>query len=143
MKKFQTLLILLLFPIFMNAQEWQTDINDAQEIAKNDHKNIVLVFQGSDWCAPCIKLSKQVWETEEFKDYASENYVMLQADFPKKKEHRLPENQQAKNEKLAEKYNPNGYFPFVVVLDENGKVLGQTGYKNVSANEYIAILNKF
>ena len=143
MKKFQLLLILLLFPIFMNAQEWQTDIKDAQEIAKNDHKNIVLVFQGSDWCAPCIKLSKQVWETEEFKDYASENYVMLQADFPKKKEHRLPENQQAKNEKLAEKYNPNGYFPFVVVLDENGKVLGQTGYKNVSANEYIAILNKF
>ena len=68
---------------------------------------------------------------------------MLQADFPKRSKNALPKDQQAKNDQLAEKYNPNGYFPFVVILDKTGKVLGQTGYKNMSSKEYIDHLNSF
>ena len=40
-------------------------------------------------------------------------------------------------------YNKQGFFPFVVVLDEEGKVLGETGYKKVEPIEYINILNSF
>lgn len=45
-----------------------------------------------------------------------------------------------KNEALAEKYNTRGFFPLVVLLDSDGNVLGTTGYKDVSATEYIKIL---
>ena len=132
---------LLLLGSFTYAQEWKTDFDTAKKEAAKEHKPIILVFQGSDWCAPCIKLDKQVWSTEEFQQYAKDHYVMLQADFPKKKEHQLPEAQIAKNEKLAEKYNPYGYFPFVVILDANGKVLGNMGYEKKSPKQYIAALN--
>ncbi len=143
MKKLFFALVLSFVAFFANAQEWETDMTKAQQKASEDNKPIVLVFQGSDWCAPCIKLDKQVWSTDEFQQYAKDHYVMLQADFPKKKEHQLSEEQTAKNEKLAEKYNPNGYFPFVVVMDKNGKILGQTGFKNISPKEYISLLNSF
>lgn len=143
MKKLFLSLVLGIFFLSANAQHWHTNFKEAKEIAVKDHKPIVLVFQGSDWCAPCIKLDKQVWSTDKFQQYAQDHYVLLQADFPKKKDHQLPEAQQAQNEQLAEKYNPNGFFPFVVVMDENGKVLGQTGYKNVSPEEYIKILDSF
>ena len=43
---------------------------------------------------------------------------MLKADFPRKKKNLLPKPQQKNNNKLAEKYNSNGHFPFVVVLDK-------------------------
>jgi thiol-disulfide isomerase/thioredoxin len=96
-----------------------------------------LVFSGSDWCAPCIKLDDQVWQTAEFKTHAKEKLVLLKADFPKRKKNLLPQVQQDKNNALAEKYNSNGYFPFVVLLNSKGEVINQLGYKNVTATEYI------
>lgn len=125
------------------AQDWQTDFSKAKELASKENKTIVLVFQGSDWCAPCIKLDKAVWSTEEFKRYSKDNYVMVQADFPKKKQNALSEEQTTRNSKLADTYNKNGIFPFVVVLDKNGKVLGETSYKKLSPEQYIAELNDF
>lgn len=125
------------------AQEWQTDINVAKEIASKESKPIILVFQGSDWCAPCIKLDREIWSTDVFKKYANENYVMLKADFPRKKKNTLSEKQTKANALLAEKYNKQGFFPFVVVLDSNGKVLGESSYKKTTPENYIKELNAF
>lgn len=144
MKKSILLCSFLFFVIIsMKSQEWQTDLNKAQKIASKKNQKIILVFQGSDWCAPCIKLDNEIWSSKEFIAYSKEHFVMLKADFPRKKKNKLDNIQQEKNNKLAEKYNTNGYFPFVVVLDKNANVLGNTGYKKVSPSEYIKILNSF
>ncbi|MCF6347233.1 MAG: thioredoxin family protein [Flavobacteriaceae bacterium] len=127
----------------VNAQEWLTNFEEAKKIASAENRNIVLVFQGSDWCAPCIKLDKEIWSTDEFKNYAKEHFVMIQADFPRKKKNKLETSQQQQNNSLAEKYNKQGFFPHVVVLNEKGNVLGRIGYKKVSPSEYIKILNSF
>ncbi len=144
MKKVIIALVTLLVNVStITAQEWQTNIIVAKEIAAANNRPIILVFQGSDWCAPCIKLDRQIWSTDVFKKYAKENYVMLQADFPKRKKNALPKSQADENAKLAETYNKNGIFPFVVVLDSAGNVLGETGYKKTSPENYIKELNDF
>ncbi|HAJ82341.1 thioredoxin family protein [Zunongwangia profunda] len=143
MKNILLVIICVFSTQFLLAQDWKTDFSEAKEEAAKADKPIILVFQGSDWCAPCIKLDKEIWSTEEFKAYAQKNYVMLQADFPRKKKNELTATQQEKNNKLAEMYNPNGYFPFVVILDKSGKVLGQAGYQKAEVKEYITMLNKF
>ncbi|MDP5082548.1 MAG: thioredoxin family protein [Winogradskyella sp.] len=125
------------------AQEWQTDFATAKDLATKQNKPIILVFQGSDWCAPCIKLDREIWSTETFKKFASTNYIMLQADFPRRTKNSLSESQTAANAKLAERYNKNGIFPFVVVLDSKGKVLGETSYKKTTPEKYIEELNAF
>lgn len=127
----------------ISAQNWQTDINVAKKIALTENKTIILVFQGSDWCAPCIKLDREIWSTETFKSYAKTNFVMLQADFPRKKKNALSSKIAKANAKLAETYNSNGIFPFVVVLDSKGNVLGKTGYKKVTPEAYIKTLITF
>ena len=73
----------------IQAQNWQTDIDQAKVLAAKENRKIVLVFQGSDWCAPCIKLEREIWSTEEFNDYAKDHFIMLQADFPRKKNNQL------------------------------------------------------
>jgi thioredoxin-related protein len=138
---FITLMLLVSTTIF--AQDWQTNFEKAKEIATENNQKIILVFQGSDWCAPCIKLDNEIWSSNEFKAYAKDNYVMLKADFPRRKKNKLPKKQQNHNEALAEKYNQNGLFPLVVILDNTGKILGKTGYKKTSPKEYIALINKF
>lgn len=142
MKKW-TLIMALFLSSFLSAQKWESNWSDAAALAKEKHQNIVLVFSGSDWCAPCIKLDKSIWQSSEFQDYAKGHWTMLRADFPRKKANQLPEEQKTKNAQLAEKYNKNGYFPLVLVLDASGNILGQTGFKNMSVKEYIALLKSF
>jgi len=142
MKK--ALFILFVFiGLIANAQEWETDFDKAKGLAIKNKQPIVLVFQGSDWCAPCMKLEQEIWDSEEFKEYAKENFVLLKADFPRRRKNKLSKELQKHNDNLAERYNSHGIFPLVVVLNSEGKVLGTTGYKKTTPQKYISILTSF
>jgi thioredoxin-related protein len=125
------------------SQDWKTNFELVKKEAASQSKPVLLVFSGSDWCAPCIKLDKSIWQSAEFKEYAASNLILERADFPKKKQNKLDPNLQKQNEVLAARYNKEGVFPLVVVLDSKGTVLGKASYKNVSPNEYITLLNSF
>jgi len=127
----------------VSGQEWQPDFGTAKTIAAKDNLNIILVFQGSDWCAPCMKLEKEIWSNDEFNTLAKDHFAMLKADFPRSKKNALPKEKEEQNKKLAEQYNTGGYFPFVVVLDKEGKVLGETGYEKMSPTDYFNLLMSF
>ena len=137
------LITLLLITTLSYSQDWKTNFEETQKEAVAQNKPILLVFSGSDWCAPCIKLDKNIWQSEEFKKYALDNLVLLRADFPKKKANALPEALKKGNLALAEKYNKEGFFPLVVLLDSSGKVLGKKGFENTTATKYITDLKAF
>lgn len=137
------LILLLVQSTLLIAQEWQPDFDVALEKAQSANKPLLLVFSGSDWCAPCIKLDQRIWQSKEFVDYSESNYLLYKADFPRKKSNKLNLTLQERNEELAELYNPRGYFPLVVVLNGEGKVLGEAGYTSLKATEYIEKLNGF
>ncbi len=123
------------------SQTWGTNIEDAKKQAAEQNKHILLVFSGSDWCGPCIKLDKNIWQSEEFKKDAKKNWILVKADFPKKKANQLSPELTESNNQLAEKYNKDGNFPFVVVIDKAGKVMGMTAYKNIDVEQYIEELH--
>ncbi len=123
------------------SQEWQTDFETAKKQATDEDKTIIVVFSGSDWCAPCIKLEKNIWQSDAFKAEAANNWILVKADFPRKKANELSKEQTEHNRKLAEKYNNEGSFPLVVVLDKNAKILGKMGFKNVTPEEYIKMIH--
>lgn len=130
-------LILLFVSSTVFAQNWQTNFIQSKELAATENKTIVLVFAGSDWCAPCMRLENEIWESDEFRAYAKNNYVLHKADFPRKKTNKLNAEQVKINKELAAKYNTKGYFPFVVLIDKDGNILGETGYKKMAPKEYI------
>ena len=118
-----------------------TNFDEAKQQATKENKNILLVFSGSDWCAPCIKLDNVVWKSDAFKAEAEKFWVIYKADFPKKKANQLSVEQTEINNNLAEKYNRNGSFPLVILLDKTSKVIGMTGFKNISATDYIELIH--
>ena len=126
----------------LSAQDWRTDWEIARVEAEQANKKLILVFSGSDWCIPCIKLEKEIWESSSFLQYAEQYYVLFRADFPKRKKNKLPEMIQKLNDRLASKYNSKGYFPLVVVLDAKGKVKGQLGYEKLTPEAYIALIEQ-
>jgi thioredoxin-related protein len=142
MKKL-TFILFMLCTVLASAQNWKSSYEEALSISKEENKPIVLVFAGSDWCAPCIKLERNIWQSEAFVSYSNEHYVLYKADFPRKKTNQLAADVKEQNNKLAETYNPKGHFPLVVLLNSNEKVLGNAGYKKLSPDEYISLLNSF
>lgn len=143
MKSKLLIVFFMVFSASLFSQDWVFNFDKAKAIAKKENKTIIMVFQGSDWCAPCIKLDKEIWQTETFKSYVKDHFVMLKLDFPKRKKNALDAEQEKHNNALAEKYNKNGYFPYVVVLDSKGNQLGSTGYKKITPKDYIALLESF
>ena len=127
----------------LQSQDWQNSFEVSIKKAQNENKKLIVVFQGSDWCGPCIRLTQEVFSTEHFINYSNNAYVLLQVDFPRRKKNSLSESQQAATNVLAEKYNPNGYFPYVVVLDKNGNFLGDLGYENTTPEQYIKLIESF
>ena len=111
--------------------------------AKEQHKKVIFFFSGSDWCGPCIKLKKDVFESPEFTSFTEANLVLLRADFPRLKKNQLPKEQQDKNDTLAEKYNPNGEFPLTVLLNQEGKILREwKGYQG-NKEQFLAEIKAF
>lgn len=115
-------ILILLIGLSVNAQEKLT-FDQSLSKAQTEHKNVMLFFSGSDWCAPCVKFKKQFVLTDTFKSFADSNLVVYNADFPRQKKNQLPKEIAEDNGKLAEKYNSKGYFPMILLLNEKGDVL--------------------
>lgn len=134
MKAFPFLALLFLF---IHPPAWQTDFTQAMQKAKEEHKYVLLSFSGSDWCIPCIKMHKEIFESSEFTTFANDNLELVQADFPRLKKNQLSPDQQKKNEQLADRYDPQGLFPYTLLLSEDGKVVKSwEGYPRASAGEF-------
>lgn len=117
---------------------WTNNLETAKEQAKKENKLILLNFSGSDWCIPCMRLHQDIFDSKEFNAYAADNLVLVNADFPRKKKNQLSKEQQKLNEELADKYNPNGSFPFTILLDSNGgKIKIWDGYYKEGAENFV------
>ncbi|TCJ19345.1 thioredoxin family protein [Flaviaesturariibacter flavus] len=119
----KTLILFLLLAVTTAVSAQSPAFDSVLTTAHAGHKAVLLRFSGSDWCIPCIRMEKEIFGDSAFSHYAAVNLLTVQADFPRQKKHQLSRIQQQANEKLAERYNPQGEFPLLVLLDGNGKVL--------------------
>ncbi|WP_372644793.1 thioredoxin family protein [Ancylomarina sp.] len=129
--------IFLILASFFNGFSQVNQLEKAAQIAKEENKLIFINFSGSDWCRSCMVLKQSIIDTEEFASFANNNLIMLDIDFPKKKKNRLSKDQTQYNEKLAEKYNKEGQFPTIIILDSDLNIIAKTGYKRLSPTQYI------
>lgn len=134
------LLVLVTGLLLMSSSaSWETNFEKAKQLAAQSHKDILLTFSGSDWCGPCIRLHKEIFESTEFKGFADSSLVLINADFPRNKKNQLPKEQQKENDMLADKYNSNGNFPYTLLLSADGKVLkAWDGFPKLTAGEFVS-----
>jgi thioredoxin-related protein len=124
--------------LFSPPVKWLNNLDDAKKIAIQRHQLILLNFSGSDWCGPCIRLRKEVFESAEFKEFSDSNIVMVNADFPRLKKNQPSKEQTKQNESLADRYNVKGIFPLTLLLNTDGTVLKKyEGFPDISAKEFI------
>lgn len=146
MKVCRLILVTLAASVFLLGQfaraesDWLNDYKKAQEEAKATHKVLLLNFTGSDWCGWCIKFDREVLSKPQFKDYARDNLVLVELDFPRAK----PQSPEVRkqNRELAQQYEVVG-FPTIIVLNSDGQTLWKfDGYFPDGADAFIEQLQK-
>lgn len=120
----KTLFLSLIMGMFFIGITAQNRFENAKKEAAAKNELILLNFSGSDWCIPCIKLHKNIIDTEDFKKLETENVIIyVNADFPRNKKNQLSAEMKKENAALADRYNSKGLFPYTLLLDQDGKVL--------------------
>lgn len=130
-------MLLLLFCMITTFAQAQTTTNQDEAIrwAKEKDKAILLVFSGSDWCQPCIRFDKNVLQEATFQRYVEEALVVLKCDFPQRSQ--LSAKEMEQNEALAERFNPKGAFPKLVLLDDTFEPITTLTYKSQATSQFI------
>lgn len=132
MKKIVITLLLVLGSFAVQAQElvWQTNIDKAVEISNKTKKPMLILFTGSDWCGPCMRLHKEVFNTPEFAKWSKENVVLVKLDFLRRTQQ--PAEIVDQNARYQELFNAR-YFPSIFYANAtlkkgnlNFNVLGST-----------------
>jgi thioredoxin-related protein len=136
---------LLTAPLTYAELGWLNDYKKAQEEAKAKNKFVLLDFTGSDWCYWCKVFDKEIFSQQQFKDYASENLVLMEIDFPWPGSPRAqgqPPELKKQNEELAQQYQVSG-FPTIIVLNADGQKVWQfEGFFSAGTAAFIAELEK-
>jgi thioredoxin-related protein len=116
------LLFMMLVYFQVPAQKWHDDLEKALDLASKENRKVLLYFSIDQGCNSCQDLQRGVFESEDFARFAVD-YVLVRENFG---------NERRRTDKAAkllivEKYNKDGFFPYVLVLDKEGKVLKKTG----------------
>ncbi|WP_294187799.1 thioredoxin family protein [uncultured Sphingobacterium sp.] len=120
----KTILNIFVLTVLCFTIHAQTRLDQAKQQAKEKNELILLNFSGSDWCIPCMKLHKNIIETEKFKQLLNDHIIVyINADFPRNKKNQLSADEKKENASLADLYNADGIFPNTLLLDANGKIL--------------------
>ena len=94
---------------------WLINYEEVYERSSKENKPIMANFTGSDWCGWCKKLKKAVFETQVFQDWAKQNVILFELDYPR----RTPQTPEIKeqNQKLQQTFRQfvRGY-PTVLVF---------------------------
>lgn len=142
-RRFSSLLIAVSFvATIARGSEWKTDYERALATAKAARKCVLLDFTGSDWCGPCIEMKRVVFSQAAFLGYAQKDLILVEVDYPRRK--KLPENITKQNALLSHQYGiERSGFPTVILLDPDGKILGQLeGYSGERPADIIAWVEK-
>ena len=137
--------IFFFIALFFSTQvfAWNDHLDSALIQSKKEQKYILLNFSGSDWCIPCQKLKKGLFSNPKFIEYGNQNLVLVNLDFPLKKNPNLGKEYQSKLDAWAEKYNPNGNFPLTLLIDSDGNIIKKwTGNIVDSVEDFLAHFEK-
>jgi thioredoxin-related protein len=107
--------------------EWFVNYGPAAEKARQEKRSLFVLCTGADWCPPCKRLDKEVLRSEEFKEYAAKNLVLLYLNFPRRTPHTA--DQVKHNQDIRRKFGFRGGVPSYLLMDPDGQIIRRrSGY---------------
>ncbi|HUT12374.1 MAG TPA: trypsin-like peptidase domain-containing protein [Thermoguttaceae bacterium] len=123
-------------PKALTFDDWLQDFEEAKRIAAKENKDILIAFDGSDWCNWSRKLADEVFLQKTFRDQADWRFVLVLIDFPKKEAAKAQVEDPERNERLSDQFHVSGY-PTIVLTDKEGRPYGFEGYVSGGVDKFM------
>lgn len=106
---------------------WVADYDAATKLAKEQKRNIFVLFTNSKSCVPCKILKKNVIDKQEFIDYANENLILLLVDYAPylDKETKIKLSEIEGNKKIPKELwmKGRGPWPYLFVMSPKKEIV--------------------
>ena len=120
MKTLKQGLIILVILFMANLTQAQIKMYSDFEVVKSEaikqDKDILIVLTGSDWCKPCIKMKKNVFQNPDFIKLAEDKLIVLEVNL----ERHIDMNSKVYKDYdfFKKKYQTNA-LPSLILIDKN------------------------
>jgi S1-C subfamily serine protease/thioredoxin-related protein len=121
-------------------EDWTQDFEVAKQQAAQESKNILILFDGSDWCPPSMRMTHNVFHQPRFYDAIRMRYVLMFVDFPRGAAGQARVQDRERNERLYAQFGSPG-FPAVAITDSDGLPFGWAGYAE-GVEEFLSQLDR-
>lgn len=118
---------------------WMQDVEAGFGKAQRERKDVLMLFTGSDWCPPCIKLDEEILSQDEFLAEVTQRFVLIKLDFPRN--HPQDETIAAQNQQWAREFGVDS-FPTLFLLDQSGRPFAIAGYTDDDVASYLGLLEQ-
>lgn len=102
----------------------------------------LIVFEGSDWCVNCIQLEQNILSDTTFIEFSEGNEIEIERiDFPQRK--KQDKEVEKYNADMAEKYEFDGTFPTVILLEEEtNELIKVPSSKHKNTDEFLSFIQE-
>ncbi len=99
----------------------------------------LVVFEGSDWCANCIRFEENVLSDPLFKVFLEKEDIQVERiDFPQRK--KQDKATKTYNAQVADQLGFQGIFPTLVLVDLQNNTHQEIHYKNQNGAEFKVLI---
>ena len=116
--------------------DWLQDFEAAKQKAASEQKDVMVLFDGSDWCGWSMRLAQEVFFQPWFRERAEKQFVLVFVDFPQQPWAKGKVQDAQRNEALAQRFDIMG-FPTVILTDGQGRPYGREGYLEGGAGVFL------
>ena len=123
--------------------KWNNDYKSAKKLAAKEKLPLFINFSASDFSPSCKYMKETVFDSDEWKAYSKDKFVLFQADLPMKKSS-ISKSLAAQNSHLRDEYKIEHNTVFLIVEGEDvrGRLVGE---RDITPKRFIeqvdAILN--
>jgi S1-C subfamily serine protease len=120
--------------------EWLQDFEAAKRQAAKENKDVLVLFDGSDWCGFSIRMAEDAFFQRSFREQAGQKFVLVFIDFPKGASARARVADPGRNARLQEQFKVEGY-PTMMLSDARGEPYSMlVGYQEGGADKVFSLL---
>ncbi len=128
----------------VNAQDggavskWGTDYQQSVNLAKENGKDVLLVFTAGDDIKICKVFDNDILNQPAFTDLMSTKFELVRLEYPTNDKEQ-PLNLKVQNNLLKRAYRISGY-PVILATDTEGRPFGMNGFQPVKPDEYAGMM---
>jgi hypothetical protein len=120
------------------VEHWLQDFDQAQVQAHEQRKDVLLLFDSSDWSNHAQALAREVLARPELWQRITSRFIPVHIDFPEYPRARKRVREPQRNEALQARFFQNPSYPTVVLTDAGGRPYAvEWGYAPGQAEQYI------